>query len=186
MTLHTHSGTIETYIPRTRFHTKALSKIPAYLYRWHLSISPPAEARELLRIIAKTNFPSLASSTIFNLKLHVVQIREKIVFFRPFKLKRKKQRTKCHQLLYDLYLRAQSSGMEVTFTDDWGILIAASQFKTADKDGCNDSSPSRSFYSLHTFYYITLDMYIDAYAILLHNWHWLFKETSLKHLNKTT
>ena len=65
-----------------------MSEIPAYLYRGHAGISSPTEARKFLRIIAKPNFPSLDSSTIFNLKLHVVQIREKIVFFRPFKEKR--------------------------------------------------------------------------------------------------
>lgn len=70
------------------FHPKVLSEIPAYLYRGHLCVSSPAEARKFLRIIAKPNFPSVDSSTIFNLKLHVVQIRKKIGFFRPFKKKK--------------------------------------------------------------------------------------------------
>jgi len=68
-----------------------LNEIPAYLYRGHPGISSPTEARKFLGIIAKPNFPFLDSSAIFNLKLHVVQIREKIVFFRPFKEKKTQQ-----------------------------------------------------------------------------------------------
>lgn len=86
------------------FYPKALSEIAAYFYRGHPGISSPTEARKFPRIIAKPNFPSLDSSTVFNLKLHVVQIREKIVFFRPFK--GKKNKPKNYQLLYGLHLRA--------------------------------------------------------------------------------
>jgi len=61
------------------------------LYRGHPGISSPTEARKFLRIIAKPNFLSLDCCTIFNLKLHVVQIREKVVFLRSSKEKEEKK-----------------------------------------------------------------------------------------------
>lgn len=98
------------------FHLEVLSEIPAYLYRGHLCITSPTEARKFLRIIAKPNFPSLDSSTIFNLKLHVVQIRKKIVFFRPLKKEKTPQQiSKELPVIYDLHLRAKSSGREMIY-----------------------------------------------------------------------
>lgn len=98
------------------FHPKVLSEIPAYLYRGHLCISSPTEARKFLRIVAKPNFPSLDSSTIFNLKFHVVQIRKKIVFLRPFKEgKNPQQISKELPIIYDLHLKVKSSGREVIY-----------------------------------------------------------------------
>lgn len=55
-----------------------------HLYRGHLSVASPAELRKLQRIKSKANLSSIRCSAIFNLILHMMQIREIVVVFRSF------------------------------------------------------------------------------------------------------
>lgn len=57
-----------------------------YLDCGHWDISSPAKLREYQGIKSKPQISSTGSSAIFSLMLHVVQIREIVVIFRPLAL----------------------------------------------------------------------------------------------------
>lgn len=154
------------------FHPTVLSEVPAYLYRGHLCISSPTEARKFPRIIAKPNFLSLDSSTIFNLKLHVMQIRKKIIFFRPFKEEKELP------VIYDLHLRAKSSGREMVY---WWLRNSDSIDSRQLVRGMQREFSFQRLLQLLYFFLYTLDRYGYICNIIE---KLVFKETSQKILLK--